>query len=262
MTRKSSLYTGTVSPRRLQPFEHVFSYRLFMVYLDLSELPELLPESFLWSVRGKALVRFRRQDYHGPAEIPLDTAVRNTVAEHTGRRPDGPVRMLTHLRYFGYCFNPVTFYYCYDSDDRRVETVMAEITNTPWKERHCYVLSRGGSEDADGDSLNFEMNKRFHVSPFIDMDHRYRWEFSEPDNSLLVHMQNHTAKGRYFDATLTMKRWPLNGGVLSRAVISYPFMTLKVIGTIHWQALKLWLKGAPFYPHPEPSTESELERPE
>ena len=251
MNSHSAIYAGTVNHRRHQPFDHLFNYRLFMVYLDLDELEGLLPESPLWSIKRPALVRFRREDYHGQDDIPLIEAVRNTVEKSTGSRPHGPVRMLTHLRYFGYCFNPVTFYYCFDSEGRDVETVMAEITNTPWKERHCYVLSRSGRASEGSDTLRFGLDKQFHVSPFMDMDHRYRWDFSRPADRLWVNMQNHTANGRYFDATLMLKRIPLTGIALARATAAYPLMTFKVFTAIHFQALKLWLKGAPYYPHPK-----------
>ena len=137
---RSCIYRGHVRHRRFTPVEHAFRYPLFMMYLDLDELPHVLDVHPLWSARRPAPAWFRRRDYHGDAAVPLDEAVRATVAEQTGSRPRGPIRLLTHLRYFGYCFNPVSFYYCFDEEDRRVETIVAEVNNTPWGERHCYVL--------------------------------------------------------------------------------------------------------------------------
>ena len=136
----SCIYNGWVRHRRYEPTGHEFRYRLFMMYLDLAELPQLFDRYWCWSTRRAALARFQREDYHGDAAKPLDEAVRDSVARVTGRRPSGPIRVLTHLRYFGYIFNPVTFYYCFDESGTQVETILAEITNTPWKERHAYAL--------------------------------------------------------------------------------------------------------------------------
>ena len=158
--------------------------------------------------------------------------------------------MLTHLRYFGYIFNPVTFYYCYDKEGKSVETIVAEITNTPWKERHCYVLC-SSSNPKNLNKHRFELDKEFHISPFIDMDHRYIWSFTNPNDSLSVHMENYSEAEKHFDATLTLRQKPLTKSTLMKAIMTYPFMTIKVITTIHWQALKLWLKDAPFFEHPQ-----------
>ena len=137
----SALYIGRVRHRRFAPRRHAFEYGLYMAWLDLAELDRVLRGRWLWSARRPAPARFRRTDYLGDPCVPLDRAVRDRVEQETGVRPAGPIRVLTHLRYFGLCFNPVTFYYCYDPADTRVETIVAEITNTPWKERHSYVLT-------------------------------------------------------------------------------------------------------------------------
>lgn len=137
---KSCLYIGHIQHRRHAPRANEFRYRIYMTLLDLDELPTLFDRFWLWSSKRPALAWFRRKDFHGDASKPLVDSIRETVQQHTGKRPSGPIRLLTHLRYFGFSFNPVSFYYVYDAADAHVETIVAEITNTPWKQRHCYVL--------------------------------------------------------------------------------------------------------------------------
>jgi DUF1365 family protein len=157
--------------------------------------------------------------------------------------------MLTHLRYFGYCMNPVTFYYCFDDAGEAVRYIVAEINNTPWDERHAYVLDAARAEREGRDSC-WRFGKAFHVSPFLPMDMDYEWRFDDPSRSLKVHMQNLKAGERVFDATLELEREDMTGAALARALLSYPFMTLKVAALIYWQALRLWAKRTPFFTHP------------
>jgi DUF1365 family protein len=218
-----------------------------MLYLDLAELPQLFDGVPFWSARRRALAWFKRSDYLGPPEVDLDTAVRDLVQIRTGNRPAGPIRLLTHLRYFGYSMNPVSFYYCFDASGERVETIVAEITNTPWAERHQYVLRCGAGARVN----RFDFAKDFHVSPFMPMDMRYRWSFNDPMGRLYVHMQNFRQGKAVFDATLALHREPLSTGALLRALAQFPLMTLKVIGAIYWQALRLWVKRTPLHGHPD-----------
>ncbi|HEX9171038.1 MAG TPA: DUF1365 domain-containing protein [Telluria sp.] len=249
----SAIYFGQVRHRRLAPVEHGFTYRMFMLYLDLAELPRVFRGRWLWSARRSALARFHRADHFGDPQRPLDDCVRDLVARETGVRPAGPIRLLTHLRYFGYVFNPVSFYYCFAADDTRVETVVAEVTNTPWGERHCYVLPQSADEGQGGHG-RYRPAKAMHVSPFMPMDVDYDWRFGAPvsdaGSRLSVHMENARGGSKIFDATLLLERAEITTGSLARALALYPFMTLKVIAAIHWQALKLWLKGARVYDHP------------
>jgi DUF1365 family protein len=246
----SALYVGQVRHRRFLPRGHAFRYRLQMVYLDLDELDAVFADRWLWSVERANWASFRRRDYLGDPSVPLAEAVRARVGEATGRRPEGPIRMLTQLRQLGHCFNPVSFYYCFAPDGEQVEHLVAEITNTPWHERHAYVLDRADAGIAANGTLRWQFDKSFHVSPFMAMDHRYDWRFSAPGETLAVHMENRRGAELWFDATLTMRRRPLSGFECAKALLRHPFMTGKVTAGIYWQALRLWLKRIPFHDHP------------
>ncbi len=243
---KSAIYEGSVGHRRLDPVEHSFRYPLFMVYLDLAELPDALDPLPGWSARRPAPARFKRSDYLGPAELPLDQVVRETVASETGRRPGGPIRLLTNLRYFGHCFNPVSFFFCFDDAGVRVEAVLADVSNTPWGESHAYVIEGGGESGI----ISGRLEKQFHVSPLMGMDHVYEWRTSTPGDDLQVHIASSKRGALAFDATLSLERRELSPSVARRMLVRYPAITAQVLARIYWQALRLRLKGAPWHPHP------------
>ncbi|MEW4489948.1 DUF1365 domain-containing protein [Thalassoglobus sp. JC818] len=246
---KSCLYLGRVQHRRMRPFEHQFEYRLFMVYLDLQELDDVFGKKWTWSTRRAAIAWFRREDHFGDPDVPLNDSVANLVDLELGYCPTGPIRMLTHLRYFGYVMNPVSFYYCFAAEEDRVEVVVAEVNNTPWGEQHCYVLDLRTSSDSR--LLTTGHDKEFHVSPFMPMEMQYRWKLSLPDESLSVSIENWREGSRAFSATMSMQRQPMTSRNLNHVLLSYPFMTGRVLTGIYWQALKLWWKGAKYHPHPK-----------
>ncbi len=246
----SCIFEGQVRHRRFSPRSHQFNYRLYLLYLDLAELPELFDKYWLWSARKPNLAWFRRQDHMGDPASSLDSTIRKTIQQATGILPEGPIRLLTHLRYFGYGFNPVSFYYCYDRADQQLQTIVAEVNNTPWGEQHYYVLP-ASEHSGHSRHLRYQRQKEFHVSPFMPMDIDYDWRFSIPDKHLNVHMENYHEGSKIFDATLLLQRCPINRINLARVLLQYPFITGKVIGAIYWQALKLLLKKVPFYNHPD-----------
>jgi len=229
----------------------MFKYRLFFMLLDLAELPTLFDIHPLWSYERFNIACFRRRDHFGDPAIPLDQAVADLVEDRLGSRPNGPIRLLTHLRYFGHCFNPASFYYCYDSADTVVEAIVVEIHNTPWRERYCYVLGAGQNEHPIEYWRRHRFAKVFHVSPFIDIDIQYDWRFRLPDDSIRVHMIDCEKGEKLFDASLALQRRPINRQALTRVLLRYPVMTGKVITLIYWQSLRLLLKRTPFFTHPK-----------
>jgi hypothetical protein len=245
---RSCLYEGAVVHRRLEPVPHRFRYRVGLVYLDLEELPSVFRGRWLWGVERRRLATFRRADHLGDPRVPLDRAVRDLVEARSGRRPGGPIALLTGLRYLGVVFNPVSFFYCFDPTGARVEAIVAEVTNTPWLERHCYVLARRSA--AGRGPLRARTPKEFHVSPFQPMEQEYDWRFDAPGERLRVAITNRACGRPVFRAALALERRPLDARGLARALVRHPFASGAVAAAIYWQAFRLALRGAPFHAHP------------
>jgi DUF1365 family protein len=246
---ESCIYEGRVRHTRRTPATHRFKYRLFMMYLDLDELPTLFEKHFFWSSVRPALARFRRRNHLGSIDKPLVDAVRDVVESDIGERPIGPIRLLTNMSYFGYCFNPVSFYYCFSADGETLEYIVSEVSNTPWGELDTYVLDcRYAAKSSK--SWQFRPKKKMHVSPFIPMEVEYHWVLSEPGERLSVFMANSKHGERFFSASMSLHRKAINGWSLTSVLVKFPLMTLKITGAIYWEALRLWIKRVPLYMHP------------
>lgn len=246
----SAVYEGWIRHRRFDPVGHEFRYRLFLMYLDLEELPRVLDPYPLWSARRPAAARFRRTDFIGDPDRPLAECARDAVEAAGCTRPAGPVRLLAGLRQLGHSFNPISLYYCFDRAGEQVEAVLAEVTNIPWGERQPYVLTRG---ERRGRVLAAELDKQMHVSPLMGMAQTYSLRAGEPGATLSVHIESRPRGGRdkAFDATLALRRRELSHRLMGRILLQHPAMSLQVVTRIYWQALRLRLKGVPWSPHPE-----------
>ena len=237
MIGASCLFEGTIFHLRREP-RRQFRHPLALAYLDLDELPTLLDGRLVRPSPG--LVRFRRRDYLGDRGISLVRAVRELVEQQTGSRPSGPVRLLTQLRSFGHCFNPVSFYYCLDDAGERIEALVAEVTNTPWGERHAYVIPGGAGR----------FQKALHVSPFLAMDQTYACRSTLPGRDLTVRIESTRHGEPVFEASLGLRRRELTPASLRAITARYPFATLRVLGLIYTHAIGLRLAGVGTFPHP------------
>ena len=245
----SSLYFGKVRHHRKSPKIHNLEYGIFMAHLFLDELKEVFKGRWLWSINKPNLSSFKRTDYHRPEIESLQDAVRDTMTRQLGEKMSGKVSILTHLRTFGYCFNPVTFYYLWGDDLTSPVAIMTEITNTPWGERYAKCFRW---KDTDiNEKSEYDFRKEFHVSPFIGMDVDYDWRFQNPQETVKIDMYLRQNNKSFFSAHLHLKQKAISFKNLSMALIRFPFMTLKVTAAIYWNALLLKLKGCPFYSHPK-----------
>jgi hypothetical protein len=253
----SCLYEGTVRHRRFGPHAREFRYRVAMLYLDLEEAAAIFDGYWLWSHEKRNLVAFRRADHWGDPREPLEVSVRKLVSERLGRTPEGPIRLLTQPRFCGYVLNPISLFYCYQPDGATLDAVVAEVTNTPWSERCCYVIDADNSRQrlAGGDSTNPVVQavhaKAMHVSPFLPMSMRYEWRLTPPGERLSVHIDDYEGDERRLDAALLLERRAISSRSLAGCLLRHPGLSLQVTAAIYWQALRLWWKGVPFVPHPK-----------
>ena len=250
----SAIYYGKVRHRRFSPKSHAFSYDVFMMYLDTSELDKIFSLSPFWSRKPWTLAQFKRSDFHidkasqtaNDALPSVDESIRKTVEQETGIRPKGPIRMLVNLRYWGYSINPISTYYCFDESEQHLVAIVAEVTNTPWHERHAYVLT--GDDFSHRQDCSFA--KKLHVSPFNPLAMRYQWRSTTPGQTLAIHLENWQSDDLIMDATMTLQRKPIDATSLHKILIHFPLMTVKIVIAIYWQALKLFAKRVPVFNHP------------
>ena len=243
----SSIYSGQVSHKRSQPIPHHFTYKLDLFYLDLDDIKNFPKRSLTFSLLGPSLFRFDRKDFYGNHEKDLRLSILNRVSELTGLEFLGneKVKILTQCKVLGFCYNPVSFYYVFDSSGNKWLAVLAEINNTPWNQRHQYAFEvRQGKVDTT-------FLKNFHVSPFMSMKQIYRWMFSLPSGLLNIKMMNQDSKlGPCFVAQLNLVKKELNTINLWKSFFRVPMSTLKTLIAIYWNAAKLKLKGNPYYKPP------------
>ncbi len=246
----SCFYEGSLRHRRHGALVDELHHRLRLAYLDLDELPGLFDGRLLWSARRPAIAWFRRADYLGDRRTPLAVAVRELVRQRAGIELDGPIRLLTHVRQLGHCFNPVSFYYCFDAAGERVRAIVAEVTNTPWRERHAYVMAV--ADHAPGGVMRGVFAKALHVSPLLGMDHTYEWRLTEPRERLSVHIAAtaHAGDEPVFDATLALRRREMTARELRRVLARHPAPTVRLTARIYAHALRLRVRGARWHAHP------------
>jgi DUF1365 family protein len=259
-----AIYEGTARHRRPAPNAHEFTPRLFLAYLDVDALPASLDRLPGWSARRPAPVHFRREDFFDRSTAPLGDAVRDLVHTRLGRRPDGPVYLLAHLRTFGWSFNPVAVYYCWradapeldapeldapELDAPELDALVLEVTNTPWGERHWYVF------DARNGVTTQTTPKEMHVSPFLPMDVDYRVSWTAPGERADLDVVVQRGGTTVFAAGLRLHRTVLDRRTAITILLRYPVLTLRVSMTIYRRALGLFVRRLPLYRHPARSVQ-------
>ena len=245
-TFQSSLYTGTVMHRRTRPKKHRLTYRVFATLLDLDELQRIDNEVTGFGYNRLSLLSFYDRD-HGPGTgEPLRPWVEKILDEAGLSIHGGPIRLLCYPRMLGYAFNPLSNYFCYAPDGQLV-AVLHEVSNT-FGQRHCYLFDTR----SDDGLVRHSVKKCFYVSPFIDMDMTYNFRIRPPADSVTVAIHETDDNGAILFASFAGARKPLTRWSMVKAFCSYPLMTLKVIGGIHWEAFKLWRKGVPLVRRPKP----------
>lgn len=243
----SGIYAGRVFHRRLRPRVHALSYRVFYLLLDLDEVAALAKRSRVFSYNGFGLFAFRDRD-HGPGEdAPLRPWIEAQLARADVSIAGGRILALTLPRVLGYVFNPLTVYFCHDAAGG-LAAMIYEVSNT-FGERHSYVIA---VEDRTASMVAQGCDKAFYVSPFMGVEGRYHFKVQRPGDRLVMTIRESDAEGALLTASFAGELLPFSDGALIRLFVTHPLLTLKVVGAIHWEALKLWLKGVPLRDRPAP----------
>jgi uncharacterized protein len=246
---ESLIFTGIVRHRRFTPKRHQFSYKLFMFCFDIGDLPNSFKQIKNVSIEAFNWFSFRRKNYMSHPDTPLDEYARQLVASKFNTYPKGKIYLLTNLSCLGYCFNPISLYFIFDETNQQLDYLIIEVTNTPWGEKHNYVLS--SLARSKNDVYDFKFQKELHVSPFMAMNYNYQFNLKLNRQKIIVHMENHIDGKKDFDATLILKAAAQNASSFKKILRHFPLITYKVAAAIYWQALKLWMKGVPFHTHPK-----------
>ncbi|MHB8501094.1 MAG: DUF1365 domain-containing protein [Candidatus Acidiferrales bacterium] len=245
---ESALYFGSVRHRRFRPAKHEFEYPLFMAFLDVERIPKLMRASRLASYNRWNWASFYESDHFGDVRKPLRQRMEEDATRNGVQLPDGQIFLLTHLRYLGYNFNPVSFFYCFDREEK-LRVILAEVNNT-FGETQNYWLSASSEVAGSEKARSFEFPKAFHVSPFMGMACRYHWTFTPPGESLVVQTNVAENGEAIFDGSLILDRRPWSSKWIRYALLHFPWITAKTIAAIHWEAARLYLKKVPIVQHP------------
>ncbi|MBR0699182.1 DUF1365 domain-containing protein [Bradyrhizobium diazoefficiens] len=243
-TAPAALYWGKVMHARWRPVQHRFTYRVMSLLIDLDRLGEADRQSRLFGVNRAAPFSFHERDHGDGSGAGLSEHARQLAADHSIDLSGGRVLLLCYPRVFGYVFNPLSVYFCYGASGN-VALMIYEVRNT-FGEMHSYILPV--QQDSAGPAIRQSQAKAFYVSPFMEMETYYRFSVSPPRQDVKVRILQSGAQGAMFAAAFCGRRRALTSRSLLAALFGLPFLTLKVIAAIHWEAMRLWLKGVPYVP--------------
>lgn len=242
-----SIYKGVIQHTRYLPKKHKFKYSITMLFIDLDHIATAFKSNIFWSYNKSNIGSFDDENYYARNNKEVKKSVVLLIKNKIGAKVDGKIYLLTNGKYFGYCFNPVSFYYCFNKSKKLI-AIVSHITNTPWSEKYAYVHE---CKNFKGGTKTFNFDKKFHVSPFMPMDIKYNWKFTEPKDFLYVSMDSFEKNNFMFNATLRLTRKAWTPWALNKILLMFPPTTIRTILTIYWNAFLLLLKRIPFYSHPK-----------